>query len=200
MKRNIAISLMLICFVLINCFNCVKVEAAYNSFGAASYADIWALSRNSNYPSFDADCTNFASQAMHEGGTLPFDKQNGWYCEKVLWWWNWGTAWSVADDLYRYLSNSARGTILGRWKYEGQIGFNDYNDVLQPGDILFYDWNSDGRFDHAGVSVGLGYDSTYGRTGNVQDQHTYDRFHAIWHLKPYNVRATTTTIVAIRPK
>jgi len=100
----------------------------------------------------------------------------------------------------RYLSNSARGTILGRWKYGGQIGFNDYNDVLQPGDILFYDWNSDGRFDHAGVSVGLGYDSTYGRTGNVQDQHTYDRFHAIWHLKPYNVRATTTTIVAIRPK
>jgi len=56
--------------------------------------------------------------------------------------------------LYRYLSNSARGTILGRWKYGGQIGFNDYNDVLQPGDILFYDWNSDGRFDHAGVSVG----------------------------------------------
>ncbi|WP_266165995.1 amidase domain-containing protein [Caldicellulosiruptor saccharolyticus] len=54
----------------------------------------------------------------------------------------------------RYLSNSARGTILGRWKYGGQIGFNDYNDVLQPGDILFYDWNSDGRFDHAGVSVG----------------------------------------------
>ncbi|BCS81380.1 amidase domain-containing protein [Anaerocellum diazotrophicum] len=70
MKRNIALSLMLICFVLINCFNCVKVEAAYNSFGAASYANIWALSRNSNYPNFDADCTNFPSQAMHEGGTL----------------------------------------------------------------------------------------------------------------------------------
>lgn len=103
----------------------------------------------------------------------------------------------MANDLCNYLSNSTRGTIIGRWSYSQQ---NDYNDLLQPGDILFYDWNSDGIFEHAGISVDLGYDSTYERTGNLQDQHTTDRFHAIWHIQPYNDRKISTTIVAIRPK
>jgi hypothetical protein len=198
MKKNIILSLLLIGIFIVNCFYSIKAEAVYNSEGAVSYANAWALDRNPNYPSFSADCTNFVSQAMHEGGTLPFDKQNGWYCEKVLWWWDWGTAWSVANDLYKYLTNSQRGTILGKWSPNQQ---NDVNYNISRGDILFYDWNKDGIYDHAAIVVDYGRDAYRPNIiGDLQNQHTSDYYHAIWHLKPYNTRASSTVITAIRPK
>ncbi len=45
---------------------------AYDGNTAAQYAMNWAFGANPNYPGpFPSDCTNFASQALHEGG-YPF--------------------------------------------------------------------------------------------------------------------------------
>ncbi|OJV65935.1 MAG: hypothetical protein BGO41_08350 [Clostridiales bacterium 38-18] len=60
---------------------------SYNGVGAANYALQYALNFNSNYYDFTSsggDCTNFVSQAIHEGGNLPehFGTQydtNSWF-------------------------------------------------------------------------------------------------------------------------
>src|SRR2546426_10275487 len=41
---------------------------AYNHSAAVNYADQYALNYNSSYPTWAADCTNFASQALNAGG------------------------------------------------------------------------------------------------------------------------------------
>ena len=51
---------------------------------------------------------------MRKGALIPFDKQRGWYCEKMLWWWNWGQAWSVADSLRYWLLSANNATYIGR--------------------------------------------------------------------------------------
>lgn len=73
--------------------------ADYSYISATVYADNWALSRNSNYPNFAADCMNFVSQCLHEGGGLPFDDIHDWYVYKTLTGFRWGRAWSIASEL-----------------------------------------------------------------------------------------------------
>ncbi|WAM31179.1 amidase domain-containing protein [Caldicellulosiruptor naganoensis] len=194
-KRYVTLSLILTLFL--SFFNCVKVNAYYSSGGAVNYADTWALSRNPDYPNFSKDCTNFVSQALHEGGLIPFDKQRGWYCEKVLWWWNWGQAWSVADSLRYWLLSANNAMYIGRWDYSSQ---SDFNFSLKPGDVLFYDWDSDGTYDHSAIVVVYARDPDSGINGVLQDQHTTDRKWAIWHLKPYNLNPLSTIIIAVRPQ
>ncbi len=52
---------------------------------------------------------------------------------------------------------------------------------------------------HTSYCIGYGQDMEgYGGYGDLIDQHTTDRYHAIWHLRPYNSRWSTTTIVGIQ--
>ncbi|WP_237698983.1 amidase domain-containing protein [Caldicellulosiruptor obsidiansis] len=86
---------------------------------------------------------------------------------------------------------------LTRWDYNSQL---DFNYLLKPGDILFYDWNSDGTYDHSAIVVVYARDPNSGINGVLQDQHTTDRKWAIWHLKPYNLNPWSTIIFAVRPQ
>lgn len=103
----------------------------YNRDAAAAYALNWAENgkkkRNSSYPNFDNDCTNFASQAAFAGG-IPQrgsgecrDENNTseWYVKRSAWWcigtmreWAWSTPWSVVYPFRSYLWN--QGYAYGR--------------------------------------------------------------------------------------
>jgi hypothetical protein len=67
-------------------------------------------------------------------------------------------------------------------------------DSVVTGDVLFYDWGDGNGVNHAAIQVGIGYDWNNVLYGNHVDQHTNDRQHAFWSLKPYNPNWNTTTI------
>jgi putative amidase-like protein len=173
---------------------------AFSGSSAASYADAWALGRNSNYPSFGADCANFVSQALHQGG-FSYIGVNGSTTDDTLWWvswdpntgFHWSHSWSVAQDQFYFLN----ATYPGGWQ-EGTAPGSASNywtpDAVVTGDVLYYDWNSDGLLDHESIQVGWGTDPNSKWNGNYVDQHVTDRYHAFWSLRPYNSQWASTTI------
>jgi hypothetical protein len=175
--------------------------AAYNGQGAASYADSWALGRNANYPSFGADCTNFVSQAMHQGGGYSYIGRNGSTTDDTLWWvsWNsvlgfrWSRSWSVAQNNFNFLYSTYPGG-WGQGTAPGSASYYWTPAAVVTGDLLYYDWQSDGWLDHVAMQVGWGTDPTSRWSGNYVDQHSNDRLHAFWSLRPYNSQWASTTI------
>jgi hypothetical protein len=174
---------------------------AYYSQGAANYADYWAKGRNGNYPSFGSDCTNFVSQAVHEGGGYSYIGRNQSTTDNHLWWVSWSStsgfrysnSWIRVQDFYEFLildypggwyQGTAPGTATYYWT----------PDTVVTGDVLFYDWDNNGIKDHASIQVGWGQDPDSGWSGNYIDQHTTDRFHAFWSLRPYNSQYASTVI------
>jgi len=197
---KIYIFVSLVCLSLL--FNIPNVYA-YNIQNAITYADEWALSRNPNWPRFlGKDCTNFVSQCLYAGG-IPFDKTGSyqWWCERdLMGFWNWTNSWSVADDHRKWLVNDNHGWITAVWDWNSSSSYptppnNSAN--LTGGEVILYDWESDGTYNHAGFTVGYGTDPDKGSVGDLTDQHNTDRYHSIWHLRDYNANWPTTTIMGI---
>lgn len=192
MKRK-TIVFCVILLVLILAFN-VSSALAFSGTGARDYANRWATARNSNYPNFGSDCTNFVSQALHSGGGYPYTNygsynSNAWWVSWNGLWFSYTNSWSVTNSLRTFL-------ILdypGGWDW----GFQPVQPSNQAlyGDVFFYDWQGDGSYEHASMEVAYsGTDANSGWSGNLIDQHTTDRYHAIWHLWPYNSNRYTTKI------
>lgn len=87
------------------------VTSTYDADGAVSYANTYALSPNPNYfniESLGGDCTNFASQVMHEGGGIPM--HYGTHGYNTSWFYssssNRSTSWAGAQYLYDYMHSS----------------------------------------------------------------------------------------------
>lgn len=119
------------------------------------------------------DCTNFASQAVMAGLVGSSDPatvlskrrsfqadrySNGtrWYYESCG---DKAPAWSGAHALYQYAAGnkaSYKGLHFTLVTYDTPTKFMDYTKV-QAGDIIFADWEHDGRIDHSMVVVS--YDS-----------------------------------------
>ncbi len=121
-------------------FQSGTVQAGYDRQGAVQYAELWWNSYNPRYRHFDVDCTNFVSQAIHAGG-IPMHftgqrNQGWWYRDGRE---NWSYSWAVAHSLRNYLARGGphlKATEVNR------------ADQLQLGDIICYDWEGDGRWDH----------------------------------------------------
>ena len=180
-------------------FAAASPASAYDKYGAANYADTYALSSNSSYPSFSDDCTNFVSQALNGGGysfvgypNSTTDDHN-WWIAPNYWWWDYTHSWSVAADLHTFLQLD----YPGGWSEGTAPGSStSYWDpsAMTSGDVLFYDWGGGDGISHAARQVGYGTDPNSGWTGNYVDEHTSNRKHAFWSLKPYNSKWATTTI------
>jgi hypothetical protein len=162
---------------------------SYDGLAAAAYADFWALGflcDASSGPCFEVrgdDCTNFASKAMNAGG---FPQDNMWFATKA-WWeleWNYSTIWSVVYDLYDYLMYTGYGQEIAT----APGTTTDSNTGLAPGDLVFYDWDSDGQVDHVAILT------TPGSDGDEVDAHSNERYHQFWTLQSWNNQASTTTI------
>jgi hypothetical protein len=135
----------------------------YNRQAAAEYALRWSRSSvlyngdllvgDQYNPEYDGsrqdnDCTNFASQVLRAGGWPIHD---GWASDNPVNWTPdlWGPrgpskTWSVASWLYDYAGNAKRGEKWRIWPPE-----DDNMDIwnLQPGDLLFVDWDPNGHYD-----------------------------------------------------
>ena len=66
------------------------------------------------------------------------------------------------------------------------------------GDVVLYDWDNDGVYDHESIIVasdGTNLDGT--ANWDLVDAHTNNRYHAYWTLTQYNASWATTHIVVL---
>lgn len=119
---------------------------------AVAYARRWWYRHNPNYLYFRGnDCTNFVSQCVFAGGSPLVYHANPTY----NWWYKgsgkqtdrWSLSWTTAHSFYWFLATSAeRGVGL-------QARPVSRAKDLKIGDLISYDWQNDGRWDHTAIVV-----------------------------------------------
>lgn len=123
--------------------NSEDIRFEYDRRKAVQYAERWWNSYNPEYRVFDVDCTNYVSQCLRAGGApmrgAPVRERGWWYSGD-----NWSFSWAVAHSLRWYLAGSTQG--LKGTEVENAS-------ELQPGDIICYDFQGDGRWDHNTIVV-----------------------------------------------
>ncbi|RKD21005.1 hypothetical protein BEP19_15090 [Ammoniphilus oxalaticus] len=123
-----------------------RTQGRYNRAKAKRYAELWWDRYNPAYPKFDVDCTNFVSQCLHAGG-LSLDvsgqRGQGWWFQGSS---NWSYSWSVAHSLMLYLTNS-------KTKHGSRAEVKQSAEELMIGDVICYDWDGDGRYQHNTIVV-----------------------------------------------
>ncbi|WP_255298524.1 amidase domain-containing protein [Brevibacillus dissolubilis] len=112
--------------------------SGYNRARGVAYAEQYWNSYNSAYPKFEVDCTNFVSQCLHAGGipmTFTGNRGSGWWMRGK----NWSYSWSVAHSLY-LMMKSGKAPFYAKQVHDPRM--------LQPGDVICYDFDGDGRWQH----------------------------------------------------
>ncbi|WP_067724919.1 amidase domain-containing protein [Oceanobacillus damuensis] len=116
---------------------------SYDRLSAVQYAERWWNNYNPAYRMFDVDCTNYVSQCLRAGGApmwgSPVRERGWWYGSNT-----WSFSWAVAHSLRWYLSGATQG-LRGKEVERA--------DQLIPGDIICYDFQGDGRWDHNTIVV-----------------------------------------------
>lgn len=121
-----------------------QVDYVYNRVRAVQYAELWWNDYNPQFLKFDLDCTNYVSQCLYAGGapmTGFFDRNRGfWYINN-----QYSYSWAVAHSLRWYLAGAKTG-----------LRAKEVQDPksLYYGDVICYDFNGDGRFDHTTIVTG----------------------------------------------
>lgn len=174
----------------------------YYANTAVAYANNWAHGRNPKYPTYGSgcsncfDCTNYASQVLHEGGHPLRGVATDW---PENWWYtanNSSLTWRNAPDFKSYLT-----------LYSQMFEFVTSYSSLNGGDLIVMDlvnnttWSDppDGIPDHVRVVVGYGSTSTSAIDYNncstpspvptqmytlLVNQHCIDRKQVAWN---YNI-------------
>ncbi|MFC5530353.1 amidase domain-containing protein [Cohnella yongneupensis] len=116
----------------------------YRREAAVAYAERWWNEPNNAYENFDVNCTNYVSQCIFAGGA-PMNytgrRESGWWYKGRQ---NnlelWSYSWAVANALQHHLTQprvyGLRAEVVPR------------ADMLQLGDVVCYDWEGNGRFQH----------------------------------------------------
>jgi hypothetical protein len=119
----------------------VRKSFKYDRLKAVQYAERWWNDYNPAFKSFDVDCTNYISQCLNAGGA-PMqgysNRSKGWWMRNN----NWSYSWSVANSMRLYLPGSKVGLRAKEVNSPSQ---------LLPGDVICYDFQGDGRFDHTTI-------------------------------------------------
>ncbi|USG64706.1 amidase domain-containing protein [Brevibacillus ruminantium] len=125
----------------------VHGAGGYDPERAIAYAERYWNTANPAYPHFTDNCTNYISQCLHAGG-IPMlfskEKGRGWWMRGNGTEANWSFSWSVAHSLYLLLKSG--GPPLRAVQVSSV-------EELEPGDIICYDFNGDGRFQHNTIVV-----------------------------------------------
>jgi len=178
---------------------------AYNGAAAAAYADTYWQNYNPAWPSLakhGGHCTNFVSQALYTGGitmrTSPtYSGDAAWYMlPKAHHGWSYSLSWINAQDQSIFALQYLPG-VTQVASYYGVAPGQTVADNASQGDIVLYDFDNDGVYDHEAIvtaSDGANPDGT--ANWDLVDAHTNDRYHAYWTLAQYNASwATTRTVV-----
>jgi hypothetical protein len=115
-----------------------KDSFIYDRLAAVQYAERWWNSTNSIYKNFEVNCTNFISQCLHAGGASMRGYPNpssGWWMQSN----KWSYSWSVANAMRNFFMHSKAGL---------RAEVVDSAEQLMPGDVICYDFQGDGRYDH----------------------------------------------------
>lgn len=121
-----------------------RIFYQYDRLKAVQYAERWWNDYNPAYRIFDVDCTNYISQCLHAGGAPMWGQPNrskGWWMANN----NWSYSWAVAHSLRFYLAHSTTGLRAKEVQRPEQ---------LLLGDVICYDFQGDGRFDHNTIVTG----------------------------------------------
>jgi Putative amidase domain len=151
--------------LLISENNGERLSYQYDRLKAVQYAERWWNSYNPAYKKFVNDCTNFISQCLHVGGApmRGYPNRNaGWWLQNN----NWSYSWSIANSLRLYLANSKSG-LRAR-----QVSSPDQ---LLLGDVICYDFEGDGRYNHNTIVTGK---DAYGMP--LVNAHTYNSRMRYW--------------------
>jgi hypothetical protein len=142
-----------------------RLSFQYNRLKAVQYAETWWNSYNPAYKKFEVDCTSFVSQCLHEGGA----PMSG-YPNRGKGWWirgnNYSYSWAVANSLRLYLANPNNALMSQEVSSPDQ---------LLLGDVICYDFQGDGRFDHNTFVTGR---DAYGMP--LVNAHTYNSRQRYW--------------------
>ncbi|MFC4619012.1 amidase domain-containing protein [Camelliibacillus cellulosilyticus] len=137
----------------------------YDRLSAVKYADRWWNQGNPEFQMFDVDCTNYVSQCLNAGGA----PMHGQYNQHAGWWYsgkNWSFSWAVAHSFRWYLTG--RQNRL-------QAVTVDAPEKLMPGDVICYDFEGDGRWDHSTFVT-----EKDGNHMPLVNAHTTDSRHRYW--------------------
>ena len=167
----------------------------YDREAAIEYAEEWSSSyqgikawqeyllgnwiRNPEYKSHTANCANFVSQCMYAGGV---EENENWHSDYIdvqvsnfygdtERYWDETPVWINADKQYNYFSDPDNGYINGEVividsQSDIQRVANDSVNLVQPGDLLYFDFDNDGEIDHATMVSSVTNDNLY-FTGNT---------------------------------
>ncbi|MHA6482666.1 amidase domain-containing protein [Paenibacillus sp. strain BS8-2] len=114
---------------------------------AAAYADRWWNAGNPTYELFEVNCTNYVSQCIFAGNAAmdyTGRRGSGWWYKgrnKGQEWWSY--SWAVSNSLNVFLSAARKSGLRA-------VTVQSANE-LQLGDVITYDWNGDGRFQHSTI-------------------------------------------------
>ncbi|AKD29058.1 hypothetical protein AW02_009060 [Bacillus velezensis NJN-6] len=115
----------------------------YDRLAAVQYAEKFWNKRNPAYKNFSDNCTNFISQCLH-AGKAPMrghpNRGSGWWMKAS----SWSYSWTVAHSMKMYLAQSKAGLRAVQVSRAEE---------LMPGDIICYDFEGDGRFNHTAIVV-----------------------------------------------
>lgn len=120
-----------------------RVSYNYNRREAVQYAETWWNRYNPKYKKFEVDCTNYVSQCVHAGGA----PMTGYPNRSKGWWYrnnNWSFSWAVSHSFRWFLSGTSEGL-------EAKEVHNPSD--LYLGDVICYDFEGDGRYDHSTIVV-----------------------------------------------
>ncbi len=139
----------------------------YDREAVVRYANVWWDDYNPAYPKFADDCTNYVSQCLHAGGAPIWGQPNreeGWWLGGGTW----SLSWATAHSLRWYLAGAKKGLTATIVSSPSQ---------LELGDVIVYDFQNDGRFDHAAIVTA--------KDGDVPfvNAHTYNVRERLWDYK-----------------
>jgi len=128
-------------------FHRTRAGIPYRRDLAAAYADRWWNEPNPAYEKFEVNCTNYVSQCLF-AGHAPMNytgrRDSGWWYKgrsggRELW----SYSWAVSHALQSYL---ARGSTSGLQAVQVESPAD-----LTLGDVIVYDWDGNGRFQHSTI-------------------------------------------------
>lgn len=168
------------------------VPPTKNMYNAVGYAEYYAIIPNLlAYGFFPADCTNFVSQILHEGGEFPMESGNAdpthnWYFSYL----GYSNTWTVVEDFYKYTDYKGITYVdspLSSPIYIGQYKTYDFPPLLNAGLIEYYfPWGDL----HNAFIVGRGTDSQdqslFDGPQPLVNYHTENKWHINWTLASRN--------------
>jgi cell wall-associated NlpC family hydrolase len=164
----------------------VDATATLNAAGISS----WARAHWNSRHEFTQDCTNFTSKALYYGGGMRMKGKNGsrtsihnWYRIYGGYAMTYTHTWTVAYKQAQFFLEHSNGKWLG----QNQA-------AARKGDIVFFNWNGKGTFDHAGVITKVSNGKAYvtAHNNNRLDKRLDE------YLTGSN-RGTTYSIIRVKP-